>query len=145
AVLLVVVAAVLLLLRRPEAEAPEEDAPAASTERRSPAPTTPGRPAGPSSPAPEAPAAERPAALAPFTGRIVSSEDGQPVVGAEVTFLAPEGATSVRSGPDGRFRLVPPRVGPPRPAPGFAEGFVPSARPGDRAPFASSPRRRPAR
>jgi len=125
AVLLVVVAAVLLLLRRPEAEAPEEDAPAASTERRSPAPTTPGRPAGPSSPAPEAPAAERPAALAPFTGRIVSSEDGQPVVGAEVTFLAPEGATSVRSGPDGRFRLVPSRVGPHQLAAVLAEGFVP--------------------
>ena len=63
--------------------------------------------------------------LAPFTGRIVSSEDGRPVVGAEVTFLAPEGATSVRSGPDGRFRLVPSRAGPHQLAAVLAEGYVP--------------------
>src|SRR5262249_8678253 len=64
-------------------------------------------------------------ALAPFTGRVVSAEDGRPVVGAEVTFLAPEGATSVHSGPDGRFRLVPSRPGPHQLAAVQAEGYVP--------------------
>jgi hypothetical protein len=55
----------------------------------------------------------------------VSAEDGRPVVGAEVTFLAPEGATSVRSGPDGRFRLVPSRPGPHQLAAVQADGYVP--------------------
>jgi hypothetical protein len=63
--------------------------------------------------------------LAPFTGRILSAEDGRPVQGAEVTFLAPEGAVSVRSGPDGRFRLVPSRAGPHQLAAVIAEGYVP--------------------
>jgi Carboxypeptidase regulatory-like domain/PDZ domain len=125
AVLMLVVAAVLLLLLRPGADIADEDAPALSAARRSLAPAGPSaHPAGPSVAAPE-PAPERPAALAPFTGRIVSSEDGRPVVGAEVTFLAPEGATSVRSGPDGRFRLVPARAGPHQLAAVLAEGYVP--------------------
>ena len=47
------------------------------------------------------------------------------MVGAEVTFLAPEGATSVHSGPDGRFRLVPSRPGPHQLAAVQAEGYVP--------------------
>jgi hypothetical protein len=71
------------------------------------------------------PSPERRPALAPFTGRILSAEDGRPVEGAEVTFLAPEGAVSVRSGPDGRFRLVPSRAGPHQLAAVIAEGYVP--------------------
>jgi Carboxypeptidase regulatory-like domain/PDZ domain len=63
--------------------------------------------------------------LPAFTGRLLSAEDGRPVVGGEVTFLAPEGATSVRSGPDGRFRLVPSRPGPHQLAAVLAEGYVP--------------------
>ena len=47
------------------------------------------------------------------------------MVGADVTFLAPEGATSVRSGPDGRFRLVPSRAGPHQLAAVLADGYVP--------------------
>jgi hypothetical protein len=125
AVLLVAVAAVLFLLRRREADAPDEDAAApASATRAVPAPVPSARSAAPSPAPTEPPPAERPPALAAFTGRIVSSEDGRPVVGAEVTFLAPEGAISVRSGPDGRFRLVPSRPGPHQLAAVLAEGFV---------------------
>jgi hypothetical protein len=124
AVLLVAVAAVLLLLRRPEADTADQDAPGPPEASRSPASARgSGAVVGPSTPEP-APAAERLPALGPFTGRIVSSEDGRPVVGAEVTFLAPEGAISVRSGPDGRFRLVPSRPGPHQLAAVLAEGFV---------------------
>ena len=65
------------------------------------------------------------AAFPPFTGRILSSADGRGIAGAEVTFFAPEGATSVRSGPDGRFQLVPSRGGPHQLAAVLAEGFVP--------------------
>ena len=127
AVLVVVVAAVLLLLRR-EANAPGEDALTAR-------PTASGSPprAGstasdvvPPAPAPEPQRSPEPRpALGAFTGRIVSVEDGRPVVGAEVTFLAPEGAVSVRSGPDGRFRLAPSRAGPHQLAAVLAEGYVP--------------------
>jgi hypothetical protein len=147
AVLMRVAAAVLLffLLRRP-ADAPDEDAPAPSSASRAPAPA-PARPAGPSSDAPEPtpPVAERPRCSLPFTGRIVSSEDGRPVIGAEVTFLAPEGATSVRTGPDGRFRLVPSRAGPHQLAAVLAEGYVPFGPAWGQSPSVSSPRRRPAR
>jgi len=125
-VLAVVVVAVLLLLRRDtpatdpvEAQAPSGRPPAATA---APAPRT----STPSPTAPDpAPRAEPSPALPPFTGRVVSAEDGRPVVGAEVTFLAPEGATSVRSGPDGRFRLVPSRAGPHQLAAVLAEGYVP--------------------
>jgi len=60
-----------------------------------------------------------------FTGRVVSSHDGRGIADAEVTFLAPEGATSVRSEADGRFRFVPSRPGPHQLAAVLAEGFVP--------------------
>jgi hypothetical protein len=129
AVLVVAVAALLLLLRRRDVAAPGEEASGPAVATGSAAPTLPGSPPRadvPGSPPAEiAPPLERPPALAPFTGRIVSAEDGRPVVGAEVTFLAPEGATSVRSGPDGRFRLVPSRAGPHQLAAVLAEGYVP--------------------
>lgn len=119
------VAAVLLLLRRPGVNSRDEEAPAPATATRARAPTEPSaRSRAPSPALTEPTPAERPPALAPFTGRIVSSEDGRPVVGAEVTFLAPEGAISVRSGPDGRFRLVPSRPGPHQLAAVLAAGFV---------------------
>jgi len=126
AVLVVVLAVVLFLLTR--REAPGDDALATA---RPTAPTA--AQAGSASRAAEAPAAvpesvpspERRPALTPFTGRILSAEDGRPVQGAEVTFLAPEGAVSVRSGPDGRFRLVPSRAGPHQLAAVIAEGYVP--------------------
>jgi Carboxypeptidase regulatory-like domain/PDZ domain len=115
----------LLLLRREQAgpePAPEaREAPGGSAV----SPRAPARAGPPSAPTPEAPSAEHRPALAPFTGRVVSAEDGRPVVGAEVTFLAPEGATSVHSGPDGRFRLVPSRPGPHQLAAVQAEGYVP--------------------
>jgi len=127
AVLVLLVVAVFLFLRRREASAPDESlAPPVPAASRVPAPaSSASRPTVPP-PAPEtAPSPERPPALGAFTGRIVSAEDGRPVVGAEVTFLAPEGATSVRSGPDGRFRLVPSRTGPHQLAAVLAEGYVP--------------------
>ena len=122
----VAVAVVLFLLRRdsPRSVLAEAQAPSAG----SPAPSSAPAPRA-SVPAPAAhdlaPRAEPVPALPPFTGRLVSAEDGRPVVGAEVTFLAPEGATSVRSGPDGRFRLVPSRPGPHQLAAVLAEGYVP--------------------
>src|SRR5262249_3448210 len=63
-------------------------------------------PARPSTGAPAEAVADAPpaAALRPFVGRVVSAWNGAPVAGAEVTFAAPEGASSVTSGPDGRFR-----------------------------------------
>src|SRR5262245_2530350 len=104
AVLAVLAVVVLLLLARRESNAPGDDAvaparPAASTP---PQAGSASRAVAPQPPSPEtAPSPEPAPALAAFTGRIVSAEDGRPVVGAEVTFLAPEGATSVRSGADG--------------------------------------------
>ena len=91
----------------------------------------PGRPGAAGTPGrevasePAAPAREAVAALPPFTGRVISSADGRAVSGAEVTFFAPEGATSVRSGADGRFRLVPSRPGPHQLAAVLADGYVP--------------------
>ena len=76
-------------------------------------------------PEPASPARKAVAALPPFTGRVISSADGRVVSGAEVTFFAPEGATSVRSGADGRFRLVPSRPGPHQLAAVLADGYVP--------------------
>jgi len=128
AVLVVVVAAVLLFLARRESSAPGEDALGPARQAAStPAHAGSGsRTAEPPIPGIEpTPSPERQPALAPFTGRIVSAEDGRPVLGAEVTFLAPEGAVSVRSGPDGRFRLVPSRAGPHQLAAVLADGFVP--------------------
>ena len=119
--------AVLLFLRRSDSNVSGDDAVAppkpATTAVR---PGSPPRAGEAPAPAVEsAPAPEPHPALAAFTGRIVSVEDGRPVVGAEVTFLAPEGAVSVRSGPDGRFRLVPSRAGPHQLAAVLAEGYVP--------------------
>src|SRR5215813_9742044 len=70
-------------------------------------------PAGPSTSGPVQAVADAPpaAALRPFLGRVVSASNGTPVASAEVTFAAPEGASSVTSGPDGRFRFVPPHPG----------------------------------
>jgi len=122
------VAAVLLLLRRgtppPDPGASGAAAPSArpSASGGPPAPTGPGTPASPN---PVHPAGEPAPALPAFTGRVVSADDGRPVLGAEVTFFAPEGAVSVRSGPDGRFRLIPSRPGPHQLAAVQAEGYVP--------------------
>ena len=69
--------------------------------------------------------APRPDALPPFVGQVVSAWTGAPVAGAEVTFAASEGATSVRSGPDGRFRFVPTHAGSYQLAAVLAEGHVP--------------------
>src|SRR5262249_21824926 len=77
---------------------------------------------------PPEPAAETPppaVTLPPFAGRVLSSADGKAIPGAEVTFFAPEGASSVRTGPDGRFSFVPSRPGPHQLAAVLAEGFVP--------------------
>ena len=79
--------------------------------------------ASPSEPAAEAPPPA--VTLPPFSGRVLSSADGRAIAGAEVTFFAPEGASSVRTGPDGRFRFVPSRPGPHQLAAVLAEGFVP--------------------
>ncbi len=126
-VVLVGLVAVLFVLLRHEAPTPEGEAngrPAPSDR-----PSTSAGQAVPRSPdtsaSPGAVAVEPRPALPPFTGRVVSADDGRPVVGAEVTFFAPEGATSVRSGPDGRFRLVPSRPGPHQLAAVIAEGYVP--------------------
>ena len=73
----------------------------------------------------EASAPRASAALPPFVGRILSAADGRAVAGAEVTFYAPEGATSVRTGPDGRFRYEPRRTGAHQLAAVLAEGYVP--------------------
>jgi hypothetical protein len=64
-------------------------------------------------------------ALPPFVGRIISGWTGEPVPNAEVTFFASEGAASVRSGPDGRFRFLPSRPGNHQLAAVLADGYVP--------------------
>jgi hypothetical protein len=69
--------------------------------------------------------AQRAVPLSPFVGRVVSAWTGGPVAGAEVTFAATEGASSVRSGPDGRFRFVPPHPGSYQLAAVLAEHHVP--------------------
>src|SRR6516225_532109 len=128
AVLVVLAVAAPLLLARRESNAPAEDAlaPARPTASTAPQTGSGSRAVTPPTASPEtAPSPEPAPALGAFTGRIVSAEDGRAVVGAEVTFLAPEGATSVRSGPDGRFRLVPSRAGPHQLAAVLAEGYVP--------------------
>lgn len=64
-------------------------------------------------------------ALPPFVGQVLSGWTGQPVPDAEVTFFAPEGAASVRSGADGRFHFVPSRRGSHQLAAVLADGYVP--------------------
>jgi protocatechuate 3,4-dioxygenase beta subunit len=44
-------------------------------------------------------------------GRVVSSSGNQPIVGAEITFVGPDGAHSVRSGEGGNFDFKPGREG----------------------------------
>ncbi len=91
------------------------------------------RPGPPALAAPQAsspPAAEPPAPppverLPPFLGQVVSGWSGAPVPNAEVTFFAPEGAASVRSGLEGRFRFLPTRRGDHQLAAVLAEGYVP--------------------
>jgi hypothetical protein len=123
--LVAVVAALLLLLSRTapipaEPRAPERTATVPADGRAaSRAGAGPVEPADAPVTAPEA--AARPA----FTGRILSSRDGRGIAGAEVTFLAPEGASSVRSEADGGFRFVPSRPGPHQLAAVLADGFVP--------------------
>jgi hypothetical protein len=63
--------------------------------------------------------------LPPFVGRVVSGWTGEPVPNAEVTFFAPEGAASVRSGPDGGFRFRPSRRGNHQLAAVLADGYLP--------------------
>jgi PDZ domain/Carboxypeptidase regulatory-like domain len=55
----------------------------------------------------------------------VSSWTGAPIPGAELTFAAPQGALSSRTGPDGAFRFVPPGPGSYQLAAVLAEGHVP--------------------
>jgi hypothetical protein len=124
--LVVVLAVVLFLLTRREAPGDDALAPARPSASTAAHAVSASPAAEASAPAAEpVPSPERQPTLAPFTGRILSAEDGRPVQGAEVTFLAPEGAVSVRSGPDGRFRLVPSRPGPHQLAAVIAEGYVP--------------------
>jgi hypothetical protein len=81
----------------------------------------------------------------PFTGRLVSAEDGRPVVGAEVTFLAPEGATPCARAPTGASawcRRARARTSSRRCSPRGTSRSVP---PGGRAPSVSSPPRPRAR
>ena len=128
-VLAVLVAAVLLFLRhRPAAPGSDEAVAFSAPGGKSAPPGAAPPPGRVAVPAPERePAAppERVPALPPFAGRVVSAEDGRPISGAEVTLLAPEGAISVHSGPDGRFRLVPSRAGLHQLAAVLAEGYVP--------------------
>jgi hypothetical protein len=101
----------------------------------SPETAAPSQPYGPGSGGPpvgvEAPALPPPPipavaeALLAISGRVISAWTGAPVAGAELTFAAPEGATSTRSGADGRFRFVPQRVGAYQLAAVLAEGHVP--------------------
>ncbi|MGZ6070167.1 MAG: carboxypeptidase regulatory-like domain-containing protein [Myxococcaceae bacterium] len=116
---------VWLLRERPGAEGPASAAAPRITGSSGPGPraeqSTGGSKTDEAAPAPR----EVRAALPPFTGRVLSGADGRGIAGAEVTFFAPEGATSVRSGPDGRFQLVPSRAGPHQLAAVLAEGYVP--------------------
>jgi len=120
-------AALFLLLRRREVAG--ED-PARGPRASASPPSTPGMRGAPvgtgvAPPGTAVPAAPPEPALPPFTGRVISSADGGAITGAEVTFFAPEGASSVRTGPGGRFRFVPSRPGPHQLAAVLAEGFVP--------------------
>ena len=63
--------------------------------------------------------------LAPFVGRVVSAWTGAGIAGAEVTFAATEGASSVTTGVDGRFRFVPSHAGSYQLAAVLAERHVP--------------------
>ncbi|MCI0673910.1 MAG: carboxypeptidase-like regulatory domain-containing protein, partial [Myxococcaceae bacterium] len=60
-----------------------------------------------------------------FEGRVVSASTGEPVRGAELTFAAPSGASSVRTGEDGAFRFVPDAPGVYQLAVVTAQGFLP--------------------
>lgn len=127
-VALLALLAALFVLRGRERPAPEglpsSPAPgAAGVSASHPRGTAPVPEAAPGEVAP-APREVR-AALPPFAGRVLSASDGRGIAGAEVTFFAPEGATSVRSGADGRFHLVPSRAGPHQLAAVLAEGYVP--------------------
>ena len=115
---------VWLLRERPVAEAPPSAAAPRATGSSAPGPRAERSTESKAEEAAPAPREVR-AALPPFTGRVLSGADGRGIAGAEVTFFAPEGATSVRSGPDGRFQLVPSRAGPHQLAAVLAEGYVP--------------------
>ncbi|HET9452091.1 MAG TPA: carboxypeptidase regulatory-like domain-containing protein [Aggregicoccus sp.] len=118
--------------RHPAAgEAPAKEAPAGGVGAAAPAPSL--RPAAPARQAlalrllPATLAQEPAAASGAFEGRVVSAETGAGVAGAELTFASDAGASSVRSGPDGHFRYVPPQPGDYQLATVTAQGFVPFA------------------
>ena len=71
----------------------------------------------------EAPAS--PTALGAVEGVVVSAAGGAGVAGAELTFAGPPGVSTVRTGPDGRFRYAPEREGTWQLASVAAPGFVP--------------------
>ncbi len=86
----------------------------APTPRRAPLALIPAR----SEPSPSLPAGA-------FTGRVLSSQSGAPVPGAELTFEESGVAHSVRADAGGAFRFVPPRLGVYRLAAVSAPGFLP--------------------
>lgn len=63
--------------------------------------------------------------LGAFSGRVISSGNQQPVAGAELTFVGPDGARAVKSGADGGFEFQPEREGGHEIALVTAEGFFP--------------------
>jgi protocatechuate 3,4-dioxygenase beta subunit len=73
------------------------------------------------------PAADRAAGNGTFAGRVVSTESGDPVPGAELTFSHQGTAASVRSGADGRWEFAAPRPGRYELAAVVARGYVPFA------------------
>jgi len=118
--------AILLATRAGRAPAPPSPANAGA-----PAATRPDRPAPPSR-LPiwlPPPAGERAPDTAPasFEGRVVSTADGGPVPGADLTFARGGAAASVRTDPDGAFRFVPPADGRWLLAAVTASGFLPFA------------------
>lgn len=61
------------------------------------------------------------------SGRVINWSTGDGVGGAELTFMTPEGLTTVRSQDDGAFELAPPKPGPFALATIVASGFLPYA------------------
>jgi len=111
---------VLLLLRL----SAEPEAPPGARAESAPRPAPVGlttEPTPPAALASEPSLPPQPAVL----GRVISSWTGAPVPGAELTFAAPQGALSTRSGADGSFRFVPPGAGSYQLAAVLAEGHVP--------------------
>jgi hypothetical protein len=134
---IVAVAALLLLLwrsapgpREPRAgpEPRPRQAPSARPVLRFDRPV-PVRPSVPS------PAADEPARAA-LEGRVISSETGAGIAGAELTFSRADAAAGVRSGSDGAFRFEAPADGRWRLAAVTAPGFLPFAPEWEHSPVA---------